>query len=95
MDDLKTKSVPALERALTILEMLANSRTGLTLAEITRHLGIARVCALFVVDSGAEWLPQRNSQTARYMFGLKLFSLANMALSGLGGAEQAVPFLTP
>ena len=33
MDTKKTKSVPALERALKILEMLAASRTGLTLAE--------------------------------------------------------------
>ena len=28
--------------ALKILEMLANSRAGLTLAEVARHLGLAR-----------------------------------------------------
>lgn len=94
MDDLKTKSVPAVERALTILEMLANSRTGLTLAEITRHLGIARSSAHYLLSTlERKGYLQRNSQTARYMFGLKLFSLANMALSGLGVREQAVPFL--
>ena len=86
--------MPALERALAILEMLANARAGLTLAEITRHLGLARSSAHYLLLTlERHGYLQRNRQTGRYMFGLKLFSLANTAMSGLSVREQAVPFL--
>jgi DNA-binding IclR family transcriptional regulator len=78
VDTKKTKSVPALERALKILEMLAISRTGLTLAEIARHLGLARSSTHYLLltleRSGYLY---RNKQTSRYMFGVKLFTLAH------------------
>jgi DNA-binding IclR family transcriptional regulator len=94
VESIKTKSVPALDRALQILEMLANSKTGLTLAEITRNLGLAKSSAhyllLTLVRRG---YLHRNRQTGRYMFGLKLFTLANMALGGLELRQQAAPFL--
>jgi len=90
-----TKSVPALERALAILESLAHSKTGLTLAEVTRHLGLARSSAHYLLLTlERNGYLQRNRQTGRYMFGLKLFSLANMALSGLSVRGQAIPFLS-
>ena len=94
MDDKKTKSVPALERALKILEMLANSRTGLTLAEVARHLGLARSSThyLLLTLERTGYL-YRNKQTSRYMFGVKLFTLANTGLGGLGVRQQAGPFL--
>jgi len=90
----KTKPVPALERGLTILEMLANSRTGLTLAEVTRHLALPRSSAHYLLSTlERNGYIQRNKQTSRYVFGLKLFCLANMALSGLEVRQQAAPFL--
>lgn len=94
MNEVKTKSVPALERTLTILEMLGNSRTGLTLSELTRNLKLAKssVHYLLMTLERRGYL-HRNSQTGRYMFGLKLFTLANMAVGGLRLREQARPFL--
>jgi len=89
-----TQSVPALERALTILEMLANSRTGLTLPDIVRQSGLPKssVHCLLLTLQRRGYL-HRNEKTSRYMFGLKLFSLANTAISGLKLREEAAPFL--
>ena len=94
VDVKKTKSVPALERALKILEMLASSRTGLTLAEVARHLGLARSSThyLLLTLERTGYL-YRNKQTSRYLFGVKLFTLANTGLGGLGVRQQAAPFL--
>ncbi len=91
---LATQSVPALEKALLILEMLASSRAGLSLPEIVKKSGLPKssVHCLLVTLQRQEYL-HRNENTGRYMFGLKLFSLANMALSGLKLREQAAPHL--
>src|SRR3954451_11629396 len=89
-----TQSVPALEKALVILQLLATSRSGLSLQEIVQKTGLARssVHCILVTLQRQDFL-YRNESTSRYMFGLKLFSLANMALSGLKLKDQAAPFL--
>ncbi len=93
MNLLKTPSAPALERGLRALELLARSKAGLTLAELTRQLQIPKStahCVLLTLErSGYLHRNERN----RYLFGLKLFSVANMALSGLELREKAAPFL--
>ena len=92
MTDLKTPSVPALERALTILELLADSRSGLTLPEIAHRLELPKssVHCLLVTLERHRYL-HRREQTNRYLFGSKLFSLGNMALSNLELREVAAP----
>ena len=94
MLDLKTPSVPALERALAIFEMLADSRTGLTLPEIALrlHLPKSSVHCLLLTLERHRYL-NRRAGTNRYMFGTRLFSLGNMALSGLELREVAAPLL--
>lgn len=89
-----TQSVPALTKALSILEMLAGSRSGLSLPDIVKRTGLPKssVHCILVTLQRQEYL-HRNENTGRYMFGLKLFSLANMAVSGLKLREQATPFL--
>jgi DNA-binding IclR family transcriptional regulator len=91
---LATQSVPALEKALSILEMLAASRAGLSLPEIVKRSGLPKssVHCILVTLLRQGYL-HRNENTGRYMFGLKLFSFANMALSGLKLREQAIPHL--
>lgn len=90
----KTPSVPAVERALGILEMLAESRNGLTLSQLVEQSGLPKSslhCLLLTLER-CGYL-HRNERTSRYMFGVKLFSLANTSLSGLRLREQAIPFL--
>lgn len=90
----KTQSVPALERTLTILEILAKSRRGLTISDIVRnlHLPKSTTHTLLLTLERRGYL-HRNEQTHRYLFGFKLFSLAKTALSGNEFREQASPML--
>ena len=91
---MKTPSVPALERALAILELLAGSRAGLTLPEIAKVLALPKssVHCLLITLERHRYL-HRNDRTSRYLFGSKLFSLANMSLSGLQLRQVAMPHM--
>jgi len=91
---MKTPSVPALERTLAILELLAGSRVGLTLPEIAKELQLPKssVHCLLITLERHRYL-NRNERTSRYMFGSKLFSLGNMSLSGLRVRQVAAPHM--
>lgn len=91
---LKTRSVPALDRALNALELLAGSKHGLTLPELSAALKVPKSSAhsLLLTLERRGYL-HRNVRTNRYLFGLQLFSLANMALAGIDLREKAAPFL--
>jgi DNA-binding IclR family transcriptional regulator len=89
-----TPSAPAVERTLSILELLSVTKSGLTLAELSRRLGLPKsstYCLSVTLERRGYLL--RNNRTHRYMFGLKLFSVANMALSGVELRENAAGFL--
>lgn len=89
-----TPAVPAVEKALTILEVLAESRAGMSLPDLVQQTGIPKssVHCLLVTLERRGYI-HRNRTTGRYMFSTRLFSLANMSLIGLNLREQATPHL--
>jgi DNA-binding IclR family transcriptional regulator len=91
---LRTPSPPSIDRALGLLELLAQSRHGLTLSEVSAQMGIPRSSAHTILLSleRREWL-RRSGRTRRYLFGPKLFTLANRALGGTSLREAAAPLL--
>ena len=94
ISQLKTESVPALEKGMVILERLARSKNGLSLSELLRDLSLPRsstYCILVTLER-LGYL-HRNEVTGRYMFGMKLFTLANMAMNGLSLRKQGAPFI--
>ncbi len=90
----KTSSVPAVDRAFDILDLIAQSPKGLSLPELVEQSGLPKssVHALLLTLLRRGYL-HRHGRSNRFMFGLKLFSLANMALSGVQLREQAALFL--
>ena len=94
MTSLKTGSPPAVERALTILEELARSKRGLRLPEVALRLGFPKSSthSLLVALERRGYL-QKNDRTGRYLFGSKILTLANAALSGMTLREVAHPVL--
>jgi DNA-binding IclR family transcriptional regulator len=91
---LKTRSVPALDRALNALELLASSKHGLTLPKVSAALKVPKSSAhslLLTLERRGYF--HCNLKTNRYLFGLQLFCLANMALAGMSSARRPAPFL--
>ena len=76
------------------MELLANSRAGLTLPEIAAQLKLPKssVHCLLVTLERRRYL-HRIDYTGRYMFGSKLFSLGNMSLAGLPIRHVAAPHM--
>lgn len=91
---LKTPSLPAVERAMAVLEEIAHSRSGMSLTELTQKLKLPRSSThcLLITLQRCGYL-QRGSARGRYHFGAKIFSLTNLALGGIGLREVAKPFL--
>jgi len=90
----KTRSVPALERGLLILEYLAQSRRGVTLSQLTRKLQLPRSTghALLLTYQRTGYV-QRCEKTGRYCLGFRLQTLANQALWGTNLRSQAATLL--
>jgi IclR family acetate operon transcriptional repressor len=91
---LKTRSAPALERGLAVLELVVKSNGGLTLRELSQALQLPRSSThrLLVTLERHGYL-MRNARTGRYMFALKLFDLANAALRVTELRDRAFPLL--
>jgi DNA-binding IclR family transcriptional regulator len=92
MDSLKTGSPPAVDRALTILEQLAQSRRGLRPSEVALRLGFPKSSThSLLVALERRGYVQRNDKTGRYLFGSKILTLANAAVCGMNLREIARP----
>lgn len=90
----KNGSVPALERALAILERLARSPRGLTLSQLARYLALPKSsthCLLKTFER-CGYL-NREPRTGRFRLGLRFCGLARAALRSVDIRDLAAPFL--
>ncbi|MCL4783790.1 MAG: IclR family transcriptional regulator [Bryobacterales bacterium] len=94
MSSLKTPSVPALERGLAILEIVAKSRNGYTFSQLAERLEFPKssVHALLVTLERLGYLQQMES-TGRYVTGLNLVRIATAASHGITLRQKAGPVL--
>lgn len=89
-----TASVPAVQRALLILDFLAQSRRGATVAQLTRELRLPRSTSYaLLLTLERSGYAQRDPWSGRYRLGSRLHGLANVALSGMGLREQSASCL--
>ncbi len=94
MSDIKTQSVPALERGLALLEMLRESSCGFTVSDFVRRSGFPKssVHCLVITLARCGYL-RRSERTHRFVLDLKLLPLANTALGQIELREYATPHL--
>ncbi len=84
----------AVERALAMLEAIAQRDGGLTNAEISRRLGIPKSSASYILRAlERRGYVGREVSTGRYRIGLKVLSLSRGALAGLDIRDAALPVL--
>lgn len=95
MSAVKTRTVPALYKALSILELLTDSRAGLTLSQLVEQSNLAKSSAhyLLVTLERCGYV-RRSDRNGRYMLGVKLFSMANSAAGSLSLRQHTAPYLS-
>jgi len=86
--------IQVLDRALALLEALAEHGPDLNLPQISEFLGLHKSTAhRLIMVLERHRLIEKNSVTGRYRLGLKLFEFGTRAVSQLDLRERARPFL--
>ena len=89
-----TGGVPALERALTVLESLAQSRKGYSASELSRRLNLPKSSVHLILRTlERRGYLQKQATGGRYRFGMKLMALGRAALDGVELRDEARPSL--
>lgn len=84
----------AVERALAMLEAVAQEPEGLSNAEISRKLQIPKSSASYILRTlEKQAYLNRHPDTGKYRVGLKILSLSRGALSGIDVREVALPIM--
>jgi DNA-binding IclR family transcriptional regulator len=84
----------AVERALAMLEAVAQEPEGLSNAHISRKLKIPKSSASYILRTlEKQAYLNRDPSTGKYRVGLKILSLSRGALSGLDVREVALPIM--
>src|SRR5579864_3815469 len=84
----------AVERALAMLESVAQEPEGLSNAEISRKLKIPKSSASYILRTlEKQNYLNRDALTGKYRVGLKILSLSRGALSGIDVREVALPIM--
>lgn len=84
----------AVERALTMLETVAQSSEGLSNAEISRQLKIPKSSASYILRTlETRGYFARDAESGKYRVGLKILSLSRGALGGIDVRGVALPIM--
>jgi len=84
----------AVERAMAMLEAVAQEPEGLSNAEISRKLQIPKSSASYILRTlEKQGYLNRTPETGKYRVGLKVLSLSRGALSGIDVREVALPIM--
>jgi DNA-binding IclR family transcriptional regulator len=83
----------AVERALSMLELIAESKNGLTNADLSRRLKIPKSSASYILRVLENRSYLKRSKKGKYLLGLKLMSLTSDALTHMDVREIAKPEL--
>ncbi len=83
-----------MERALDIFELLASSKVGLTLSDLSKSLDVPKSSVHYLLNTlQRRGYVHRNEATKRLLLGLKILTLSNAALSGIELRRHAAPHL--
>jgi DNA-binding IclR family transcriptional regulator len=84
----------AVERALNMLEAVAQAGEGLSNAEISRKLNIPKSSASYILRTlEAQGYLARDAESGKYNVGLKILSLSRGALGGMDVRGVALPVM--
>jgi DNA-binding IclR family transcriptional regulator len=85
--------LPAVDRAMNLLELLASSRVGLTLSELSRKLSIPKSTTYYLVYTLVTRGYVQRTSSGRYSLGFRFADFANAGTAGLNLDMLAKPHL--
>jgi DNA-binding IclR family transcriptional regulator len=86
--------VQVLDRAISILNLLADTRQGAGLGDIADGIGVPKSTAhRIVMNLEAERMVERDPISGRYRLGLRLFELGSLAVARFNIRDRAVQYL--
>jgi DNA-binding IclR family transcriptional regulator len=86
--------LPAVDRAISLFELLANSQQGLTLSELSRKLNIPKSTTHYLIHTlVTRGYVQRGSDGRHYLLGLRLADVASANPVELNLRALAMPYL--
>lgn len=86
--------VPAVERAILILQLLGQEPEGLTISQITKRISIAKSTVFTILTTlNIYGMVERVEDTGRYQLGIELFTLGSSVLERLDVRSRAYPIL--
>ena len=90
----RSGGVPAIDRALDVLECLSQSRKGYSVSEFSRRLALPKSSVHLILRTlERRGYLQKQSSGGRYKFGLMLIALGRTALDGVELRDEARPAL--
>jgi DNA-binding IclR family transcriptional regulator len=90
----RSGGVPAIDRALNVLECLSQSRKGYSVSELSRRLALPKSSVHLILRTlERRGYLQKQSSGGRYKFGMKLIALSRTALDGVELRDEARPAL--
>jgi DNA-binding IclR family transcriptional regulator len=85
---------PAIRRAVAVFELLAGSRRGLSLSEVSRKLEMPKSSTHRILNTLEQTACiHKNHENGRYYLGVKLIGLSRAIVEGLELRETATPLL--
>jgi len=86
--------LPAVDRAMSLFELLADSQTGLTLSQLSRKLDIPKSTAHYLLHTlSTRGYVQRDADGHRYSLGLRLADVAHVDTAESSLRALALPYL--
>ena len=86
--------LPSVDRVITVLEFLAQSKRGFSVSEISRNLALPKSSTFLVLATlVSRGYLQKNAETGKYYFGVNLVKLSRKVLDNLDLRDVAKPFL--
>src|SRR5579862_480313 len=86
--------LPAVDRAMSLFELLANSQKGLTISELSRKLAIPKSTAHYLIHTlVTRGYVQRGTDGRHYLLGLRFADVASTTFAEQGLRSLAMPYL--
>ena len=88
------EQVTSVERALSILELLASKHQGLSVSEISRFAEVPKSSTSYLLRTlvGRGYV-HRDTETGQHTLGIRVLSLGSQAMQGMALREVALPHL--